>query len=202
MTLQTVKGMRPLSEATKFIGRKKFIEAVYLSAQSQDPVGVAFWQIWQTLSDREQNVVPFDEVAMVAGVHPNELMAAAVSAAMLINSQTSEMVYAAFAPRVVRQMMKSATRIGGPHAQIAMLDRHKVLQHGGFLPSPHGQTINVNANANAESKAAAAAVTSSDASVPSFLDDMEDLHPAKDRVQRRLLERTPPERSVDVDADV
>lgn len=183
--------MRPLSEATKYVGRQKFIEAVFLATQNNDASATAFWRIWQDLSVPEQKTVPFDDIALAAGVHPNDLMAAAVNAAMVLNTRTSDLVYAAMAPSVVRQMMKSALRISGKHAQVAMLDRHKVLQHGSFLPSPHGQTINVNANAKSEAKSvAAAAVASAHPSVPSFLDDMEDLQPVKERVHRELLEAT------------
>lgn len=183
--------MQPLSEATKYIGRKKFLESVYLAAQNGDASAIAFWTIWQDLTPREQLYIPFDEIAVAAGVHANELMASAVNAAMILGARTSEMVYAAHAPMVVKQMLKSAQRIGGQHAQVAMLDRHKVLQHGGFLPSPHGQTITVNNTAQSDAKALAAAKTNEDPSVPSFLEDMDDLEPVKTTVHRGLLEATP-----------
>lgn len=203
MSLQTVKGIQPLSEATKYIGRQKFLESVYLAALNKDATAVAFWKAWEDLTEYEQRHMPFDEVALIAGVHAHELMSAAVSAAMVLGARASEMVYASMQPKVVRQMMKSATRIGGKHAQVAMLDRHKALQHGmaPFLPAPHGQTINVNASSKADAKAAAAAKASNDPSVPDFLDDMDDLDAPKQVVQRRLLTETP-NRVVDADGDV
>jgi hypothetical protein len=201
MSLQTVKGMQPLAEATKYIGRQKFLEAVYLAALNEDKGAVAFWRIWEDLTESEQKIVAFDEVALLAGVAAHELMSSAVGAAMLLGSRTSEMVYATMQPNVVRQMMKSAMRIGGKHAQIAMLDRHKALQHGAFLPVPHGQTINVNATSKADAKAAAAAEANTHPSVPSFLEDMDDLDAPKQVVQRQLLTETF-SRAVDSDPDV
>lgn len=200
MSLQTVKGMQPLSEATKYIGRQRFLEAVLLAAQNGDTNAVAFWRIWEDLAEADKRIVPFDEVALLAGVQAHELMSAAVQAAMLLGARTSEMVYATMQPKVVRQMMKSAMRIGGRHAQVAMLDRHKALQHGAFLPVPHGQTINVNATSTAAAKAAAAAQANTDPSVPSFLEDMDDIDGPTQDVQRRLLET--PTRVIDADADV
>lgn len=207
MSLQTVKGMQPLGEATKYIGRKKFLEAVYLAALNHDETAIAFWRIWEGLSLEDQRLVPFDEVALLAGVHAHELMSTAVSAAMILGSRTSEMVYASMQPAVVRQMMKSAMRIGGKHAQVAMLDRHKALQHGvgSFLPTPHGQTINVNASSQAAAKAAAAAQSSNDPSVPSFLEDMDELDGPKSEVQTALIAETPSrtiEAVLEVDGDV
>jgi hypothetical protein len=201
MSLQTVKGIQPLAEATKYIGRQKFLEAVYLGALNKDPHALAFWRIWEGITEYEQRKMPFDEVALMAGVHAHELMASAVTAAMVLGAKTSEMVYASMQPKVVRQMMKSAMRIGGKNAQVAMLDRHKALQHGAFLPVPHGQTITVNANSKADAKAAAAAAANTDPSVPSFLEDMDDLDGPKQDVQRQLLTDAPV-RIVDVDADV
>lgn len=202
LSLQTVKGLRPLSEATKYVGRQKFLEAILLAVQSNDPIAITFWNEWEKLSEYDKRGVVLDEVALLAGVYAHDLMASAVRAATMLGASTSQMIYASMQPSVVRQMMKSAMRIGGKYAQTAMLDRHKILQHGlePFLPAPHGQTINVNASSQAAAKAAAAAQSNADPSVPSFLEDMGELDAPKVAVQRHLEATTT--RVVDADGDV
>jgi hypothetical protein len=180
-----------LSEVTAIIGRQTFLDTVSLAAQTDDPCATAFWQTYQSISVADQRDLPFDEIALAAGVPAHELLGAAVRAAMRFGVPTGEMVYAAMAPRVVRQMMTSAMRIGGPDARGAMLDRHKVLQHSAFLPAPHRQTIIVDAPSTADAKSATAAVANADASVPSFLEDMASLDDVKREVQRQLIAHAP-----------
>jgi len=151
-------------------GRERFFELVKRASMDGAPSATAFLTCFATLKASEQKRVVLDDVCVAAGVRPRDLMVAVVSAAMDEGEENSDLIAATTEPDIVRQMAKSAKRIGGQHAHVAMRDRHAILQRQKFLPIPKGTTIHVSASANSFAAAAATA----EPSVPSFLEDMTD----------------------------
>lgn len=186
--LPTIPGVQSLAIATRYIdgGRQRFIEFLQMGMLNQLPNCVKWWAVYADLLSSERSRVSYDDVCAAAGVRPSELMAEIVSTAMEYGTDVGNLVAAALHPAIVHQAGKSAKRIGGEFAEIAMKDRHALLQARGFLPVPKGASIHVHANASANAQAAAAA--QADPSVPSFSDSMTALTAPRQAVQRQLVE--------------
>jgi hypothetical protein len=167
-------------------GRQRFLELVGTAASDGDVACKKWWECFTSLTEFDQRRVPLDDVLEAAGVTPEAICSAVVSTAIRYEAQANDLVRAAIGPRVVRQLGKSALRIGGKYADIAHKDRALFLQSNSFLPVPKHSIIQVHAHANATSHAAAAA--SADPSVPSFLEDMEALRGPREKIQRELAE--------------
>lgn len=196
LNLQTIKGMRPISEAASLVGKKRFLEGIYLAVVNEDPHAKAWWKAYEGLDEyaKQINQVIFDEVALSAGVRPDDLLKAVVGAAVTLGSRTNEMVYAMMSPKVVKAMATSAARVNPlKHSDkvldIAQKDRQSLLQGKGFLTSRGGPSITVNTNASAAA-AAKAEAASVEPTVPSFLDDVSSLEAPKADVQRRIQAHT------------
>jgi len=189
--LPTIPGVQSLSIATRYIdgGRPRFIEFLQMGMLNQLPNCCKFWMVYADLLPGERHIVSYDDVCAAAGVRPSELMAEVVSTGMEFGTDVGNLAAAALHPAIVHQTGKSAKRIAGQYAEIAMKDRHAMLQARGFLPIPKGATVHVHANASASAQAAAAA--SADPSVPSFADNMASLSRPRQVVQQQLVEANP-----------
>ncbi len=173
-TLEPMPGISGLSIATRYIegGRTRFIEYVNYAALNGIECAIKFWHVYADLSPNQRSQVSLDDIAWGAGVQPAELMGQVVATAMRHSIEVGNLVAATMHPDIVRQAAKSAKRIGGQHADIAFKDRLLLLQAAGLAPLPKGQQTSVHVHANASASAEAAAASKSDASVPSFADDM------------------------------
>jgi hypothetical protein len=167
------------------VGKESFLQFVLLASINGDESARAWLRSYEVASALGK-LAP-DRICILSGVRPDDLLAAVVKAGVTLGARTSQMVYAALKPKIVKKMAQSALRISGKHAEIAQKDRLAILQHDGFLPTPARMVINNNNTANAESKAAAAAAANSEPSVPSFLDDIDSTQAARESVQRTLL---------------
>lgn len=189
--LPTLPGVQSLAIATRYIdgGRPRFIEFLQMGMLNQLPNCVKFWLVYADLLPGERHQVSYDDVCAAAGVRPSALMAEIVSTGMEFGTDVGNLAAAALHPAIVHQTGKSAKRIAGEYAEIAMKDRHAMLQARGFLPIPKGATVHVHANASASAQAAAAAAA--DPSVPSFADNMASLARPRQVVQQQLVEANP-----------
>jgi hypothetical protein len=189
--LPTLPGVQSLAIATRYIdgGRVRFIEFVQMAMLNRLPNCEKWWMVYADLLPGERHTVSYDDVCAAAGVRPSELMAEVVSTGMEFGTDVGNLAAAALHPAIVHQTGKSAKRIAGEYAEIAMKDRHALLQARGFLPVPKGSTIHVHANASANAQAAAAA--QADPSVPSFADNMASLSSPRRGVQQQLVEANP-----------
>lgn len=189
--LPTIPGVQSLAIATRYIdgGRVRFIEFVQMAMLNRLPACEKWWLVYAALLPGERAIVSYDDVCAAAGVRPSELMAEVVSTGMEFGTDVGNLAAAALHPAIVHQTGKSAKRIAGEYAEIAMKDRHAMLQARGFLPVPKGAQIHVHANASASAQAAAAA--SADPSVPSFADNMASLARPRQAVQQQLVDATP-----------
>lgn len=184
--LPTLPGVQSLAIAARYIdgGRTRFVEYIQLAMLNRLPSASKWWLVFADLTVHERAVVSFDDVCAASGVAPQTLMAEVVSIAMEHSKDVGNLVAAALHPTIVHQTGKSAKRIGGQHAQIALEDRKILLQQQGFMPIPKGASIHVHASATAQ----AAAAASADPSVPGFADDMDALARPRQGVQRQLTE--------------
>ncbi len=162
----TLPGVCGLSFATRYIdgGRDRFIECVQLAVLERQPNAEMWWRVFADLTAYERSIVSFDDVCAAAGVRPSRLMAEVISIMMELGRDAGNLIAALTHAKVMGRMAESAERIDGPHADLAIKDRHAFLQGMQFLPTPKGTTIHVSASANAKAAAAAA----SEPSVPSF----------------------------------
>ncbi len=173
-TLEPLPGISGLAIATRYIegGRTRFIEYVNYAALNGVECAMKFWHVYADLNVTDRIRASLDDIAWAAGVQPAELMGQVVATAMRHSIEVGNLVAATMHPDIVRQAAKSAKRIGGQHADIAFKDRLLLLQAAGLAPLPKGQQTSVHVHANASASAEAAAASKSDASVPSFADDM------------------------------
>lgn len=191
--LQTIKGLRPIHDAAMMVGVKRFLDLIYLAVINRESAAIAWWAIYEGLPAYEQRpgYVNLDEVALMAGVRPDDLLKAIVGSASVYGTRTNELVFAVTHPRVMKAMAQSASRVDAKLPEhvlsIAHRDRVAFLQGGGILKQRGGPSININTKAEAQSAAAAKAeVASADDSVPSFLDDVGSLDRPNADVQRQL----------------
>jgi hypothetical protein len=191
--LQSIKGLRPVHDAAMMVGKKKFLDLIYLAVINQEPAAVAWWKIYEGLPSYEQQftIVNLDEVSLMAGIRPDDLMKAVVGSAVTFGARTNELVFAVTHPRVIKNMAISAARVSTKLStdvlNIAHKDRVAFLQGTGTLKQRGGPSININTKAEAQSASAARAVAAStDDSVPSFLADVQALDRPKATVQRQL----------------
>lgn len=168
-------------------GRPEFLRFVALAAADHDEDAQKFLDVLHELKPYEQRGCSFDLVCLAAGVSPVALVQSVVGIAMRSNTDVGNLVAAVAHPAIVETTIRSAKRV---NSDIGAKDRHALLQHHGFLPTPKGATINVTANASAQS-AAAAEATSADASVPKFLSAANVASSARESVQKQLTEGVP-----------
>jgi hypothetical protein len=169
-----MEGFCSIAAATRYVvgGRQRILEYINYAALNGVECCVRFWNIYADLTVYHRDHVAFDAVAHAAGIKPEELVGTIVSTAMKHAIDTGNLVAAMMHPEIVRQAGKSAKRIGGKHADIAFRDRLMLLQAQGAVPVPRGQTTAVHVHNSASASAEAAAASKSDASVPTFADDM------------------------------
>lgn len=168
--LPTLPGVHALSFATRYIdgGRPRFIEYVQLAMLDNHPAACAWYAVYADLNAYDREHVSLDDVCAASGVRPKDLMSVVVAVAMDYGTDVGNLIAAVTHPEVVRQAAKSAKRIGGDHASIALEDRRMLFQHHNFIPVPRSMAININASASA----AAAAAATQEPTVPSFVDDI------------------------------
>lgn len=186
--LPTVASINYLSMAVRHLpgGRTAFLELIQGAVLDGDAAANAWLKVFSELSPYEQGRVSLDDVCAASGIGPAALLRAVVTAAVEHGDDVGNMIAAINHPKVVHQAAKSAMRIGGRYADIALKDRTALLQHHGFLPAPKGHTTAVTVNANTSASANAAAAASANPSVPSFRDDMRALQGVKEAVQAEL----------------
>lgn len=171
-----------LAMAIRFMdgGRHRFLQFVQLAGEDGEEDANKFMVVYQELRPREQALVDLDLVCKAAGISRVGLLKTVVGVAFQQATEVGNLVAAAAHPSLVETTVRSAKRL---NSGIGQRDRHALLSHAGFLPTPKGAVINVVANAQA-----AASASASDPSVPSFLDDVNTASAARDHVQVSVIE--------------
>ncbi len=169
-------------------GRTRFLEYVTVAVQDRNPTAMQWWSVWSKLRPTQQDTVSFDDVCAASNVPPSAFLGMIVETGVRHEAETADMVAASVTPQIVRQMGKSALRIGGDFADVAQRDRLAFLQSRRFLPVPRNasMSVTVNANSNASASAKAAAASAAEPSMPSFLSDVGSLQAAKESVVREI----------------
>lgn len=169
--LTTLANVHAFDFATRYLdgGRSRLIECIQLAVLERLPEATAWWMVYADLLPSERQSVSLDDICAATGVRPSRLMAEVVSTMMEHGRDVANLIAAMTHPKVFEAAALSAQRIDGPHADIALKDRHALLQTSGHMPVQKGGTvINVHASANAKAASAAA----SEPSVPSFTSTM------------------------------
>jgi hypothetical protein len=172
-----------IAEAVSLLegGSLRFLRFIQMAADQGDEASVRFMEVFTLERVNNPALLSLDRVAMVANVDPSTLIKSVLTRAFSHMTDVGNLMAAMRHPRVVDAALRSAERID---SSIGQRDRHALLTHAGFLPTPKGATILVNATANA----AAAADASHDASMPSFLDSVNRATVARDGVQAEVIE--------------
>ena len=180
--------MSALTDLVRYVhgGRLKFLQMVKQAALNGNEAARQWIDVFARLPISHQRIVVLEDVCETANVSPRDLVAIAVSEAMEFGTSSAEFIAAMTHPKLVARMTKSAMRIGGAYADIALRDRHALMQHHKFIPIPRNASVAVNVSANSSANAAAAAANEANPTVPSFSQSMASLEGAKDRVPRAI----------------
>ena len=89
---------------------------------------------WRQFTPWQQRVTMVDALlAQVGGMTSGEFMGAVARAAFEFTEGVADLCVAAALPEVVTRTVRSAQRL---NSRIGQRDRHDLLAHAGFLPSP------------------------------------------------------------------
>ena len=172
--------------ATRYVegGRATVLSYIQLAAMNGNDSALTFWHVYEGLSAYEKGVVSFDDICASANIKPKAILMAVAASGFDAGCDIANLVAAHVHPKVVDASIKAALKTDG------IEDRRMLLQHAGFIPVPKGTSITVNASSHAVAQAHSAAVSSS--SVPSFLDDVNDVTTATKAVQGEIIEAQAP----------
>jgi len=98
----------------------------------------AFVRKWDSVSKSDRERLTFEEIAVAAGVHTLELLAAATKALFLENQTISAIIATTSHPEIVRSTIKQAKEPGGHR------DRQMLHDAMGFTPTREGATFITN----------------------------------------------------------
>lgn len=163
--------------ATRYIegGRTTVLSYIQLAAMNGNDSAMTWWHVFEKLSKYEQSQVSYDDVCAASGISPKHILMAIAGAGYDANCDIANLLSSHLHPAVVAASAKAALKADG------IEDRKLLMQHQGFIPVPKGMSINIHASSSAQAAASAHATSSHDASVPSFLSDVDEIG-AVDRV--------------------
>jgi hypothetical protein len=182
--LPTLPGNGSITMATRYIegGRATVLGYIQLAAMNGNDSAMLWWHAYEGLSKYEQSVVSYDDVCAASGISPKLILMAIAGAGFDANCDIANLLASHLHPRVVEASGKEAITPRG------IEDRKLLMQHQGFIPVPKGTTINISSSAHSQAIAAAHAAATSDPSVPSFLNSIEDLGDVNRAVQGEIVE--------------
>lgn len=155
--------------ATRYIegGRSTVLSYIQLAAMNGNDSAMTWWHVFEKLSKYEQTQVSYDDVCAASGISPKHILMAIAAAGFDANCDIANLLASHLHPKIVNASAKAALKADG------IEDRKLLMQHQGFIPVPKGTSINI--HASSQSIAAAHATSSNDASVPSFLEDVDEI---------------------------
>jgi len=118
-----------------FPNRKSVIEALRFS---QEPEAIAFLQVYDETPERDRKQIPFEAVALKAGVGSAPLLGAMMLAFQSYQAQKSAALVMGEHPSIVAASVKFAKKSRG------IQDRKMLHEAVRFLPTPKGSSINFN----------------------------------------------------------
>lgn len=170
--------------ATRYIdgGRQTVLSYIQLAAMNGNDSAMTWWHVYEKLSKYEQSQVSYDDVCAASGISPKNILMAIAGAGYDANCDIANLLASHLHPAVVAASAKAAQKPDG------IEDRKLLMQHQGFIPVPKGTSITINSSSHAQAAASAQATTLGDASVPSFLNDIDDLGGVSRVVQGEIVE--------------
>lgn len=168
--------------ATRYIegGRATVLAYIQLAAMNGNDSAMTWWHVFEGLSKYEKSQVSYDDVCAASGIPPKNILMAIAGAGFDANCDIANLISSHLHPKVVEASGKAAMKADG------IEDRKLLMMHQGFIPAPKGASVII--NNSAVSNANALAQAQGNPSVPSFLDDIEDLGPVTKVVQGEIIE--------------
>ena len=155
---------------------------IQLAAMNGNDSAMTWWHVFEKLNQHEKQVVSYDDICAASGISPKNILMAIAGAGYDANCDIANLLASHMHPGVVAASAKAALKGDG------IEDRKLLMQHQGFIPVPKGTSINIHTSAHAQAAAHAQAQSLSDPSVPSFLDDIDDLGSVTRAVQGEIIE--------------
>jgi hypothetical protein len=119
-------------------GKREIMEYAGL-AMEFEPRMVPIVATWHRLTPWQQRVMTVDAlVAQVGGLTPCEFIVAVTRAAFDFTGGLADLCVAAALPDVIKRTVRSAKRL---NSRIGQRDRHALLTHAGFLPTPQPVSV-------------------------------------------------------------
>ena len=160
-------------------GRGAFFGFVHLAAEDGDDDCKKIRACYLELPKIDQVRVSLDYLCLASGVSRTQLLKTIVGVAFDYAIDVGNLVAAASHATLVEHTVESAKRID---SAIGLRDRHALLSHAGFLPTPKASVINISATAQAAAQAGA-----KDPRMPDFLADVTATSAARETVQQQIV---------------
>lgn len=124
----------------RFLGERG--EVISTMRYSRHPAILEFLKVWDETPGRDRKQIPFEAIALKAGVDVAELIGAYLLSFRSLQQQKSALVAMSAHPDVVESTIDFAKRRDG------ISDRKMLHEAVGFLPTPRGLSITQNFTQN------------------------------------------------------
>jgi hypothetical protein len=145
-------------------GQETFMEFAHLAVHIEPGLAPVI-EDYASLSPKGRKAVSIDAICVKHDVDPLHLIAVVSEAALKYGNNSSIVLAALRFPEVINRSIKNALTPAG------FKDRELLAKHHGFIPTPHGTSIQVNATAGARADASTAPESKG---LPSFERTMRD----------------------------
>jgi hypothetical protein len=142
---------RPIALLTTQItgGKARLMEFARLAIHIE-PALAPVVESYEGLTHWKRAAVSIDELCFYHGIDPIHFIGVVGEAAYKYANNSAILIAALQFPDVITKSVKEALKPNG------FKDREVLMKHHGFIPTPHGTSINVQANAAARADASAA----------------------------------------------
>lgn len=156
---------RPIALLTTQItgGKARFMEFARLALHIEPGLAPVV-ESYEGLTHWKRSAVSIDELCVCHGIDPLHFIAVVAEAALKYGNNSAILIAALQFPEVIVKSVEEALKSDG------FQDREALMKHHGFIPTPHGTSVNVQANIAARSAAAPATK-----GLPSFEESMKQL---------------------------
>lgn len=136
--------MRPIARLTTQLtgGKARFMEFARLAIHIEPGLAPVV-ESYEGLTHWKRAAVSIDELCMYHGIDPIHFIGVVGEAAYKYANNSAILIAALQFPDVIARSVKEALTPEG------FKDRELLAKHAGFIPTPHGQSINIQANAAA-----------------------------------------------------
>lgn len=113
----------------------RFADTIEAMRFSEDPLITAFLEKWDSLGTRDHQSLPFQAIALAAGIDPKHLLGEVLLAIREYSVNSVKIIAVAAHPEITRKRVEYAKTAGG------FRDRDKLDEMLGAIKSPSGSTF-------------------------------------------------------------